>query len=607
MALVKCRARAVRAVFARLAAIASVAAISCATVALPAQSFESRYVTMDDGVRLAIDVHFPKNHAAVDRRPALLELTRYWRAAIDPKTGKSMGGTEGLNRIDRGFLENGYIIIKVDVRGTGASFGHRMEEYGPREVRDGYAIVDWVASQSWCDANVGAYGISYSGTTAELICSSKHPALKAVIPGWSDFDLFESPGRPYGLCPYSLMGQWGQMVGWMDENNVEKMRGSVRPVDPSLLSAAIKDHEVNPDVAELEAQAEFRDVGYLGGRPMAECTSVFWKQDIEASNVPMLVLASWLDAGTADGALLRFQHYRNPQYLIILASSHGGMTHASPYAVSDTPLEPVPSGPEQFALWLAFMNHFLKHEENEVSSWPKVRYFNMGEEIMLQSESWPPPGTQPQLFYFGPENSLQEQTPDQVEEADKYQVDFDVNTGTSNRWMTQMGMPVLNLDRREAMDARMLCYTSKPLEKDLQITGTPEVHLWLRSTKSEGAVLAYLEDVAPDGQSRYISEGGLRFLHRKVSANVALPKTVLPHSFAQADAQVFVAGVDTEVLFKMWPTSVRIEAGHRVRVAIAGADQTTFTQLPSGGDVELTISRNSKHASHVVLPIVDQR
>jgi predicted acyl esterase len=119
-------------------------------------------------------------------------------------------------------------------------------------------------------------------------------------------------------------------------------------------------------------------------------------------------------------------------------------------------------------------------------------------------------------------------------------------------------------------------------------------------------VLAYLEDIAPDGQSRYISEGGLRFMHRKVSANEALPQNVLPHSFAESDAQAFVAGVDTEVLFKMWPTSVRIEAGHRVRIAIAGADQTTFSRLPSTGDVELTISRNIKHASHVIL-LISQR
>ena len=96
------------------------------------QSLESHFVAMDDGVRLAADVHLPAKHQPDQRYPALLELTRYWRSAVDPVTGKSPPGQDGLNRYDRGFLENGYVIVKVDVRGSGALFGQRLEEYGPR-------------------------------------------------------------------------------------------------------------------------------------------------------------------------------------------------------------------------------------------------------------------------------------------------------------------------------------------------------------------------------------------------------------------------------------------------------------------------------------------
>lgn len=570
------------------------------------QALESHYVVMDDGVRLAVDVHFPPHRDGDDRFPAMLELTRYWRSIVDPKTGQPLG-SGGLNRIDREFVAHDYVIVKVDVRGSGASFGHRLEEYGPREVRDGYAIIDWVSKQPWSNGNVGAYGISYSGTTAEFICSSKHPALKCVIPGWSDFDDFASPSRPYGLMAKSLIDEWGAMVGWMDENNVEKMRGSVRPVDPRLLPAAIEEHRANPDVAEFVAHADFRDFSEGGARPMSECASVFWKSDIEASNVPMLVFASWLDAGTADGALLRFQHYRNPQYLVILASSHGGMSHASPYTVGDAKIPPIPTGREQLDLWLAFADHYLKGVSNEVPQWPKVRYFNMGEERMLETEVWPPNGAETVPFYFGPEGALSEQPPPPGAAHDAYQVDFDVNTGTSNRWMTQMGRPIFNLNRREAMDARMLCYTSAPLEADLQITGTPEIHLWLSSTQADGAVLAYLEDLAADGQSRYLTEGGLRFVHRKISVDPRLPHDILPHSFAQADALAYEPNREMEIAFKMWPTSARIAKGSRIRIAIAGADQTTFARLPTDGEVTMTIYREPKRSSRVCLPIIGGR
>jgi putative CocE/NonD family hydrolase len=577
----------------------SILFVACAA----GQSIESHFVTADDGVRLAVDVHLPSDAAPGQKFPTMLELTRYWRSAVDPETGKAIRGS-GLNRIDREFQAAGYAIVKVDVRGTGASFGHRLEEYGPREVRDGYAIVDWVSKQSWSDGNVGAYGISYSGTTADLISSCKHPALKAVIPGWSDFDLYASPGRPYGMCPEKLMGEWGQMVGWMDENNVEKMGGSVRPVEPSLLSAAIQDHEKNVDVAEMERQADFRDVSYLGGRPMCECAALHWKKDIEEGNVPMLVLASWLDAGTADGALLRFQHFRNPQYLVILASSHGGMTHASPYVVSESIVPPVPTGAEQIALWIAFADHFMKNAKHDVPNWPKIRYFNMGEEKMLESEVWPPKGSKPHTVYFAAQNSLTVEAPTEDNAADRYEVDFEVNTGPANRWNTQMGRPVLALDHRELMDERMLCYTSEPLNKPLQITGVPEVHLWLRASQADGAVIVYLEDVAPDGQSRYISEGGLRFMHRKITPNPDLPQEILPHSYAVADRQDLVPGEITSIAFRMWPTSVKIAQGHRLRIAIAGADVSTFSRLPAEGPIELNVHRDRANPSHVVLPVI---
>ncbi len=48
----------------------------------------------------------------------------------------------------------------------------------------------------------------------------------------------------------------------------------------------------------------------------------------------------------------------------------------------------------------------------------------------------------------------------------------------------------------------------------LLVTGTPIVTLQVSSTHEDAAFLVYLEDVAPDGRSRYITEGGLRAVHR---------------------------------------------------------------------------------------------
>jgi putative CocE/NonD family hydrolase len=535
----------------------------------------------------------------------LLEITRYWRSAVNPATGQV---ARALNRLDRFLLENDYAVIKVDVRGSGASFGTRPVEYGPQEVRDGYDVVEWVVSQAWSSGAVGAYGTSYTGTTAELLAGVKHPALRAVIPGWSDFDIYVSPVRPYGMLASSFISEWSRFVGWLDDNNTAALGASVSPVDEDtdgvLLAAALAEHAANPDVFRGVLDAEFRDDVIAGGFTYDSSTSMHWKEAIEASAVPMLVFASWLDAGTADGALLRFQHYSNPQKLVILASNHGGGFHASPFTVGSAPKPPTPSVRQQFEMRVAFLDHYLKGEDTGVEDWPAIRYFNMGSESLEQTDTWPPRGTVRYNLYLHDNGALRSTPPTASSGADEYTIDYTVSTGTRNRWMTQMGNPVLNMHDRGAMDDKMLVYDTPPMEQDLQIVGTPVVSLHVDSDHGDGALLVYLEDVDENGVSRYLTEGGLRVIHRRVSGNPHFDQTAPHHSFAAGDAAPMVPGEVAEITFQLWPTSVVILRGHRLRLAIAGADADTFDRIPATGTPTISVHRTATHASHLDLPVV---
>jgi hypothetical protein len=555
------------------------------------------HVPMRDGVRIAVDVYLPK--AAPAKSPALLELTRYWRSRENTK-GQPVDSLDGL---DRAFLAHDYAVVKVDVRGTGASFGHRVTEYGPDEVQDGRDIVAWVAAQPWCDGNVGAYGTSYSGTTADLLTSSQHPALKAVVVGWSDFDVYTSPARPYGLFAESLIRQWSDIVHRLDQNEAGAWGASVRRVqgdnDGALLAAAVAEHATNVDVAAMVARATFRDQEPAGGGvSLLQCSALHWQPAIEASKVPMLVFASWLDSGTAAGALARLQQFRNPQHLVILASNHGGGVHASPFTVSGEPVPPVPSQQEQVQLRLDFFDQHLRRQDRGVASWPKVRYFNFGEEQMAATATWPPAGTANRTFWCDADHRLARSVP--ATGRDDYDVDFGVTTGRANRWATQMGTPVFHLDHREAMDARLLLYTGEPLAADLQVTGTPVLHLWCAADRDDGAFLAYLEDVDADGRSRYVTEGGLRGLHRKPAASGPVPA----HSFAAGDAMPLVPGEVCELAFALQPISVRLPRGHRLRLALAGADRDSFARVPAAGAVHWRVERGGEHATRLELPVV---
>ncbi|MGE3171616.1 MAG: CocE/NonD family hydrolase [Planctomycetota bacterium] len=562
------------------------------SAASPAQA-HSVLVPMADGVRLAVDVHLPEDGGG--RWPALLELTRYWRA------GETAAGApqDPLTGLDRFFLRHGYALVKVDVRGSGASFGHRVAEYGPDEVRDGHAIVEWVATQPWCSGAVGAFGTSYSGTTAELLAASGHPALKAVVPGWSDFDVYRSPARPYGLYAEGLIDAWGALVAALDAGG-ERQR--VRPVaadaDGALRAAAIAEHADNVDVATSVAAAECRDTDLGGGVSLAECSALHWQRQIEAAGVPMLVFASWLDAGTAAGALERLHRFSNPQHLVVLASCHGGFRHASPFATGAQPGPPVPSEDEQFRLRLQFFDRHLRGDDHG-EAWPTVRWFHMGSERMLASDEWPPKGVAPQAWFLAADGALAPAPG--APGVDRYEVDFDVTTGIANRWATQMGVPVV-LPRRERTDERMLMYTTAPLEDDLHVTGTPELFVRLTSDRTDGALLVYLEDVDPDGRSRYVTEGGLRLVHRpKALAGGAVHEP----SFAAADRRPLVPGEPIDLALRLQPTSMCWRRGHRLRLAIAGADRGTFARVPEAGDVTMHVARGGSAAiaSRLVLPV----
>lgn len=563
---------------------------------LNAQSFSSHFVTMKDGTKLAVDVHLPKANAN-QKFPALVIFERYWRSSVK----KNDTTPPKLYRRAQFFLDNGYAILIVDTRGSGASYGTRAAEYSMQEVMDAGEVLDWVVAQDWSDGNTGSFGTSYTGTTAELLCATQHPSLKAVIPGWSDFDIYRSPVRPYGLLASSFIKKWGMYVRFLDRNRKLILRSSIRPVVKDSLKPALKEHKDNLKVYKGTKEGEYRN-SELGEHSYEQCSVVHWEKEIEASNVPMFILVSWMDAGTAEGAIQRLEHFSNPQKVIIMSTAHGGWCHASPFSVSDSLKYPVPRQEVQDQLQLDFFDHYLKGIDKGVEDWPMLYYYNMGEEAFKTSEVWPIPGTNETNLYFHADGRLSKATPKEETGADNYKVDFGVATSKNNRWTTQMEGPVINLNDRGEMDERMLVYTSEPMQEDVQITGTPIVHLQLTSTHEDGAVLVYLEDVDENGKSTYITEGGLRLIHRKKATEE--DSTYNLHTFNNEDASSMGKWVIEDVSFKMWPTSVLIKKGHSIRVAIAGADKSTFDRTPKRGTPTLTVQRNANFQSFVTLPIV---
>jgi uncharacterized protein len=227
----------------------------------------------------------------------------------------------------------------------------------------------------------------------------------------------------------------------------------------------------------------------------------------------------------------------------------------------------------------------------------------MGARVWKHTAVWPPIGTTNRVLYFGDKSNLSA-APSNAG-FDHYPVDFTAATGTLTRWATQMGGgDVIYPDRRDA-DKKLLSYTSAPMPAATTITGTPVVTAYLSTTAADGVVIAYLEDVAPDGHVMYITEGVLRLTNRKeTDANLPYVTLGVNRSFHRADALPVKPGEVMQVRVPLYATSMQIKAGHRLRVALAGAADGQFDRIPTTRSVTWTVYRDAKRPSGVELPMV---
>jgi hypothetical protein len=230
-----------------------------------------------------------------------------------------------------------------------------------------------------------------------------------------------------------------------------------------------------------------------------------------------------------------------------------------------------------------------------------ITYYTAGAAVWRKTMSWPPKGIAPVRWFPGPQGTLTA-TPDPQAGSDAYKIDFTATTGKTNRWTTQLGGGIVDYGDRSEADRKLLTYTSAPLDRDIEITGAPQIALRMSSTYPDGAVFAYLEAVKPDGKVIYLSEGELRLALRGGKSPANKPEGLAP-SFLRADVQFLAPGQIIDIGIRLHTVSAMIPKGYRLRLAIAGADADTFARYPAQGDPVITIYRSA--GVHIDLPQAD--
>lgn len=565
-----------------------------AEYALPEKP-QSRYLTMRDGCRIAVDVWLPQG--ATGPVPAILILTPYYRRfALVP--GGTAEACPNAAKFRDAFVPRGYALVVVDVRGTGASFGTRDSFRSPKEREDSREIADWVVSQPWSDGRIGATGISYPGAASDFLASTGHPAVKAIAPLFAVWDTWADHYYPGGIYLNRLAQVYDDLMVAMDHDRRDLLRrfayfanpelAGPHPVDEdadgSLCRAAVREHLGNFRQPDFMGDLKFReeplpsDPGFSSAdiSPYAASPGI-------GPEVAVLCVSGWTDgAGYANSAVARFLTLeRNPRHLLLGPWDHGARCNTSPWRGR---IEP------EFALLAEvtrFFDEYLLGRDTGLRREAPIHYFAQHEEAWHAAEAWPPAPRATRL-HLADGGALRPE-PAPLDAA--VQADFTWGSGDGTRYERIAGInsTTYHADWTQRV-AALPGFDSAPLDASLDLAGHPLAEVTLACSEKDGALLLYLSEVEADGTVRYVTEGLLRLIHRKEGTPPATYRCAWPwRSFHRADAEPMQPGAAETVRLALLPTAWRFKPGSRIRLSVAGHDADHVVQTPHGKPPRLTL------------------
>ena len=550
-------------------------------------------VPMRDGVSLSADVWLP--HAGDGPWPALLLRTIY-----DNQEARYI-------RWARGFTAAGYAVVMQDCRGRGDSDG----QWDPYmcELADGFDTHEWVGRQSWCDGQVGTFGLSYPGFTQSLPATLRSRYLKAIAPIASQQDNY-GHHRIDGVIHLAVALTFLNMLGRSMQSESLKHLNQHALFRHLPLNTAMEPvtntHPYYRDVLEHEAYGEWWSRYSLRDR-YGEVA------------VPSMFVTGWYDSLSHENFKLfngwtrhaRTAEARERTKLIVGPWSH----QVSPWGR----VSMEPNGAYQDrefgddALWDIVEMHTrwydqrLKGIDTGIDAEPPINLFVMGANTWRFESEWPLARTQWTKFYLASDGEAA---------ADGGRLNVE-GTGTSGKSGTDgftydPGDPVPSWgaqyqsfdlcgprDRREIEKRRdVLVYDSEPLREDLEVTGPVSAVIYLATAGADTDVTAALVDVEPDGKAIILCEGICRGRYRDGTDQ---PMLMEP-------GEIYELHVD------MWDTSNLFKAGHCIRLEVSSSnfpryDRNLNTGNSTTSDAEIKIAKqtvyhDSDRPSHVLLPVI---
>ena len=334
-------------------------------------------IPMADGVPLAADLFRPTGGKRGERFPVLLEYLPY-RKTEDRDDNWSFYSY---------FVQRGYVVARVDMRGTGNSQGRLIPyEYSEIEQKDGEVVIDWLSRQPFSTGKVGMFGISWGGFNSIHMAMRRPPALKAIIAVDATDDLYQDDVHFMDGIIHVDSWEMGQ-----DLRNL--VPGAP---DYTLDDAYFKDRFDTPPWM-LTYKRQQRD------GPFWKRTAL--KERYDAIQIPTFVIGGWYD-GYRDSVPRMLEHMKAPVKAMV-----GPWHHSYPHD----------GWPKPQMEWrheaVRFYDQFLKGRDTGILAEPRfavfVRQYHAPdphlEEVKGEwrwEEGWPIARIKKEAFYPQPNHTL---------------------------------------------------------------------------------------------------------------------------------------------------------------------------------------------------------
>lgn len=501
------------------------------------------FVTVADGTRLAARLWLPDALPA----PVVLEALPY---RMDDLTAGYAAEYERLCE------EGGLAVCRLDIRGTGSSEGIATDEYTAQEHADICDVIAWLAAQEWSTGRVGMYGTSWSGFNSLQVACERPPALGAIVPIYASDDRYTDDVHYMGGALKAV-----DLVDWV----LYMVACNALPPVPAVFGEGWRD--------EWARRVDGTDPWLL--RWLEEpVDGPYWRHGslrpaYERIACPTMLVAGWAD-GYTNIALRGFEALAAPKRLLL-----GPWSHSSPATSLPGPhIDLVPELIRWFRRWLA-------DERNGIDEEPPIAVFarrstRPAPDLAEVRGEWRSEATWP------PERLTRVTLELQGRATDAIHVRGDTGRAA---WIScaarlPWGLP----DDQRVDDAFSLTYDWEPLEHALDVMGHPRVRLAITSPVPVAYLSARLCDVFPDGTSALAGRGVLNLTHRH----------------GHVDPRPLEPGVRVEIEVELEATSWVFEPGHRVRLALAGADWPNVWPPPVASVLEV-----DRASVSLELPVLD--